>query len=216
MAIFARKALLLGGCTLVPMQARLENDQKIRCRTRNRGELTRARALQRNHSWSGLIGAAAARRLAPHFDVVGLDGKPPERLEPMKEHVHVDLTKDDSVQTALRHVRTAYGDRLASVIHLAAYYDFSGEPSPRCEGVTIRGTEPQLRGARNTFVKRPAWTRRSPRARKAHVKGKRGRRRICGVVRCRAWDARRRRRAVSKSRERIELPLRHGQCRALQ
>jgi nucleoside-diphosphate-sugar epimerase len=94
---------------------------------------------------SGLIGAAAARRLAPHFDVVGLDGKPPERLDPMKEHVHVDLTKDDSVQTALRHVRTAYGDRLASVIHLAAYYDFSGEPSPLYEGVTVRGTERLLR-----------------------------------------------------------------------
>ena len=26
-------------------------------------------------------------------------------------------------------VRYAYGERLASVIHLAAYYDFSGEPS---------------------------------------------------------------------------------------
>lgn len=94
---------------------------------------------------SGLIGAAAARRLAPHFDVVGLDSKPPKRLEPMKEHVHVDLTKDDSVETALRYVRTAYGERVASFIHLAAYYDFSGEPSPLYESLTVRGTERLLR-----------------------------------------------------------------------
>jgi nucleoside-diphosphate-sugar epimerase len=94
---------------------------------------------------SGLIGTAAARRLAGRYDVIGLDTKPPKRLEPMKEHVYVDLTKDDSVQTALRHVRTSYGDRVASFIHLAAYYDFSGEPSPLYKQVTIRGTERLLR-----------------------------------------------------------------------
>lgn len=98
---------------------------------------------------SGLIGTAAARRLARDFDVVGLDSKPPQHVEPMREHVHLDLTKDDSVQTALRHVRTAYGDRIASCIHLAAYYDFSGEPSPLYESVTVRGTERLLRELRS-------------------------------------------------------------------
>jgi nucleoside-diphosphate-sugar epimerase len=101
---------------------------------------------------SGLIGAAAARRLGGHFDVVGLDSKPPKRLEPMKEHVHVDLTNDDSVQTALRHVRMAYGDRVASFIHLAAHYDFSGEPSPLYQSVTVRGTERLLRELKNFQV----------------------------------------------------------------
>jgi hypothetical protein len=32
------------------------------------------------------------------------------------------------------------GQRIASVIHLAAYYDFSGEPSRPYEQITVRGT----------------------------------------------------------------------------
>lgn len=94
---------------------------------------------------SGLIGAAVVQRMSSRYDVIGLDTKPPKRLEPMREHVYVDLTKNDSVRTSLRHVRTAYGERIASVIHLAAYYDFSGEPSPLYEEVTVRGTERLLR-----------------------------------------------------------------------
>ena len=77
---------------------------------------------------SGLIGGAAAKRLAARYDVIGLDRSPPDRVAPMREHVHADFTKDDSVDTALRYVRTAYGAELACVVHLAAYYDFSGEP----------------------------------------------------------------------------------------
>jgi nucleoside-diphosphate-sugar epimerase len=45
-------------------------------------------------------------------------------------------------------VRLSHGDRLASVVHLAAYYDFSGEPSPLYEAVTVRGTERLLRRLR--------------------------------------------------------------------
>jgi nucleoside-diphosphate-sugar epimerase len=94
---------------------------------------------------SGMIGAAVARRLAGSFAVVGLDHDAPAQVQPMLEHVHVDLTALDSVQTALRHVRIAYGERIAAFIHLAAYYDFSGEPSPLYDQVTVRGTERLLR-----------------------------------------------------------------------
>lgn len=52
---------------------------------------------------------------------------------------------DESVQEALQRVRTGYGGRIASVIHLAAYYDFSGEPSDKYEQITVRGTERLLR-----------------------------------------------------------------------
>jgi nucleoside-diphosphate-sugar epimerase/uncharacterized membrane protein len=58
----------------------------------------------------------------------------------------VDLTSDSSVQAAMERVRRAYGTRIASVIHLAAYYDFSGEPSPLYEELTVKGTERLLRG----------------------------------------------------------------------
>jgi nucleoside-diphosphate-sugar epimerase len=94
---------------------------------------------------SGLIGAATARRLAPRYDVIGLDSKAPRHLGPLIEHVHLDLTRDDSVETAFKYLLATHGQRIASVIHLAAYYDFSGEPSPLYEEVTVKGTARLLR-----------------------------------------------------------------------
>src|SRR2546425_7791053 len=90
---------------------------------------------------SGLIGSATCVRLARQFEVVGFDREgwphPPKEAE----CVCVDVTSDRSVQHGLERVRYAYGERIASVIHLAAYYDFSGEPSPNYEQITVRGTE---------------------------------------------------------------------------
>ncbi|MGH2356163.1 MAG: NAD-dependent epimerase/dehydratase family protein [Chloroflexota bacterium] len=95
---------------------------------------------------SGLIGSEVVRRLAGRFDVVGFDRAGPPYPPPAADCVTVDLTSDESVQGALRDVREQHGQRIASVVHLAAYYDFSGEPSPLYEQVTVRGTERLLRG----------------------------------------------------------------------
>ena len=89
---------------------------------------------------SGLIGAAVCRRLAPAYRVVGLD-RPGAPYPPAAvECVDLDVTSDESVRQALAHVRRSCGDRVASVVHLAAYYDFSGAPSDLYEQVTVRGT----------------------------------------------------------------------------
>ena len=101
---------------------------------------------------SGLIGSAAVRRLAERFRVVGFDRGGFPHPPPEAECVCVDLTSDDSVRAALDRVRHGYGDRIASVVHLAAYYDFSGEPSPKYDEVTVRGTERLLRSLRGFHV----------------------------------------------------------------
>ena len=95
---------------------------------------------------SGFIGSALVRRFAEAYQVVGFDraGNPNPPIE--AECVCVDVTSDESVHTGLGRVRYAYGERIASVIHLAAYYDFSGEPSPKYDEVTVRGTGRLLRG----------------------------------------------------------------------
>jgi len=94
---------------------------------------------------SGLIGRASVRRLAHDFRVVGFDREgwphPPREAE----CVCVDLASDESVKAGFERVRYAYGGRLGSVIHLAAYYDFSGEPSPLYDEITVRGTGRLLR-----------------------------------------------------------------------
>jgi nucleoside-diphosphate-sugar epimerase/uncharacterized membrane protein len=95
---------------------------------------------------SGFIGAMLARALVRSYRVVGLDAKAPvsgsSRDIPFLE---IDLTSDQSVRAALQRVRAEHGARIASVIHLAAYFDLTGEPNPKYEQVTIRGTERLLR-----------------------------------------------------------------------
>ncbi len=88
---------------------------------------------------SGLIGQALSRRLAPSCTVVGCDITEPDRSSP-GAFVYLDVTSDASVRQALDRIRRDHGGRLASVVHLAAYYDFSGEPSPRYDEITVQGT----------------------------------------------------------------------------
>lgn len=93
---------------------------------------------------SGLIGSRLIERLQNDYQAVGLDRSgnthPPEKVE----YVGFDITDEKSIAMALNRVKYAYGRKIASVIHLAAYYDFSGKPSPLYEEVTVKGTEKLL------------------------------------------------------------------------
>lgn len=101
---------------------------------------------------SGFIGSAVIRRLARHFRMVGFDRDGPPYPPPQAECVAVDLTSDGSVQAAFERVRYGYGRHIAAVIHLAAYYDFSGEPSPLYEEITVEGTGRLLRALQASEV----------------------------------------------------------------
>ena len=94
---------------------------------------------------SGLIGRAFIERAVARFRLVGFDREGPPHPPLEAECVCVDLTSDGSVAQGLERVRIGYGTRIAAVIHLAAYYSFSGEPSPLYEKITVRGTERLLR-----------------------------------------------------------------------
>ncbi len=94
---------------------------------------------------SGRIGYPLAKRLAESFNVVGFDRRAPSHPPPSAECLYVDLTSDKSLRRGLEAIREMHGNRLVSVIHLAAYYDFSGAPSPLYDEVTVRGTERLLR-----------------------------------------------------------------------
>lgn len=98
---------------------------------------------------SGLIGTRLAKAFGEEFRVVGLDVKPPKTDGSAVDFVACDLTDARSVTDAMATVRRRYGERLASVIHLAAYYEFSGEPSPLYRKLTVEGTSRLLRGLRD-------------------------------------------------------------------
>lgn len=90
---------------------------------------------------SGLLGKSIINKLINKYRLVGLDkfGNPYPPRE--VEWVCFDITSEKSIRTAMERIRYVYGDKIASVIHLAAYYDFSGERSPLYEEVTVKGTE---------------------------------------------------------------------------
>jgi nucleoside-diphosphate-sugar epimerase len=100
----------------------------------------------------GFIGDALVRNLGADYHVVGFDvarrHKDPEELD----FIDCDLTRDDSVQKAVEHLRAKAGSRIASVVHLAAYYDFSGKQSPLYRELTINGTQRLLRALRAVEV----------------------------------------------------------------
>ena len=90
---------------------------------------------------SGFIGRTLVDELARRYRIVGLDLVEPSELPPDASFVPIDLTTEDGVRNSLRQVRERHGRRIASVIHLAAYFDLTGEPNPKYEEVTVRGTE---------------------------------------------------------------------------
>ena len=98
---------------------------------------------------NGRIGDAVMRRFVGRFaDVVGFDRKAPMPAPPGCVAISVDITSDESVREGLRTIRDHHGAHVASVIHLAAYYDFFGRPSSKYEEITVRGTGRLLRGLR--------------------------------------------------------------------
>ncbi|MCR4338014.1 MAG: NAD(P)-dependent oxidoreductase [Candidatus Omnitrophica bacterium] len=90
----------------------------------------------------GFIGTAIIEKFAPYFRIFAFDNKSSKEF--LGDNVfskEMDLTQDVSVNDAMDFIqRTDPQVNIASVIHLAAYYDFSGEPSDLYDKVTVQGT----------------------------------------------------------------------------
>jgi nucleoside-diphosphate-sugar epimerase len=90
---------------------------------------------------NGFIGSAIIKKLSEKYKLVSLD----KEVEPEKSRKTIsyplDLSSDSSVKNAIHTVRQNFGHKIASVIHLAAYYDFEGKPSPLYDEITVKGSE---------------------------------------------------------------------------
>ncbi len=100
---------------------------------------------------SGRIGFKSAERFSEKFQIVGFDVYLAGQL-PGVEFVAVDMATDESVKEGLDHVRERYGNKIASVIHLAAYYSFSAPESSNYDRITVKGTERLLKGLQSFEV----------------------------------------------------------------
>jgi nucleoside-diphosphate-sugar epimerase len=86
--------------------------------------------------YAGAIGSAVAARLAKHYRVVGFD----RGCESDSACIEADIGSGESLTAAFAALREQYGGRIASVIHLAAYFDMTGAPNPLYDKVNVEGT----------------------------------------------------------------------------
>ena len=98
---------------------------------------------------AGNLGRTLAAALQDRYDVVGLDVKAGDADFPI---VEVDLTEPASVEQALARVVADHGQRIASVLHLAAFFDFSGEDRPQYRSVNVEGSRNLMRALRQLEV----------------------------------------------------------------
>lgn len=100
---------------------------------------------------AGNIGSNLATQLSGTYRVLGLDL--PAICDGRDDLIGCDITDPDSVARAVDMLQqTADGTRVASVIHLAAYFDFSGEERPQYKAVNEDGTRNLLRALQSLEI----------------------------------------------------------------
>lgn len=98
---------------------------------------------------AGNLGRTLAAALADRYTVVGLDLKAGGAEFLVFE---IDLTDEASVNAAMARIRAEYGTSVASVLHLAAFFDFSGEDKPQYRSVNVEGSRNLVRALREMEV----------------------------------------------------------------
>ena len=98
---------------------------------------------------TGNLGRSLANALAHDYRIVGLDLKAKGVDFPVFE---ADFTSDASMELAFHKFRDAFGSNIASVIHLVAYFDFTGEDKPLYQSVNVEGTRRLLRALQSFQV----------------------------------------------------------------
>ena len=91
---------------------------------------------------SGDVGEAIVKALGNDYNIIGLDQAGKHASVPI---IPVDLTDDASVARAFDTLRGRYGGSVASVIHLAGYFDFTGDDNPLYHALNVEGTRRLMR-----------------------------------------------------------------------
>jgi len=93
---------------------------------------------------SGRIGFKAAERFSEKYQIVGFDIMLTGHL-PDVEFVLMDMASEESVKEAMDYVMKTYGGKIASFVHLAAYYSFNSRWSSQYDRITVKGTQHLLK-----------------------------------------------------------------------
>ena len=91
---------------------------------------------------AGNIGTSLAGLLGSSYDIVGLDRPGSSAEFPL---IEADLGDGESVEKAIAGFQRKFGDSIASVVHLAAFFDFTGEENPLYRSINVEGTRRLLK-----------------------------------------------------------------------
>ena len=86
---------------------------------------------------AGEVGEAIVAALGDVYSIVGMDQEGKKASVPI---IPIDLTQDTSVNHAFDIFRSRFGATIASVIHLAGYFDFTGNDNPLYHALNVDGT----------------------------------------------------------------------------
>lgn len=106
----------------------------------------------------GRIGTQVVRKLGEKNAIVGFELLKAIYASDREELIPVDLSSDESVHQAFTHIRHFYGNRIRSVVHLAAYYSFSEKHSEKYNTITVKGTERLLNALKDFEVEQFIFT----------------------------------------------------------
>lgn len=100
----------------------------------------------------GFIGSALVKYFAADYNILGLDRSPGQQ-RPGYQAIQCDLTDAAAIKQAVEAARELT-PRLAAVIHLAAYFDFTGEEHPLYNKLNLEGTRLLLAALKDVEVER--------------------------------------------------------------
>lgn len=106
----------------------------------------------------GRIGTQVVRKLGQKYSIVGFELLKAIYASEKEELIPVDLSSDESVHQAFTHIRHFYGNRIQSIVHLAAYYSFSEKHSDKYDSITVQGTRRLLDAIKDFEVEQFIFT----------------------------------------------------------
>jgi UDP-glucose 4-epimerase len=101
---------------------------------------------------AGRIGSNLAKRLGKNNKIVGFELMKAIYASDNEELVPLDISSEESIYHAFKHIEAFYGKKIASVIHLAAYYSFSDQNYEMYNKITVEGTKNLLKALQNFEV----------------------------------------------------------------
>jgi UDP-glucose 4-epimerase len=101
---------------------------------------------------AGRIGSEVARRLGENYQIVGFELLRAIYASDNEELVPLDVSSEESIHQAFKHIEAFYGKKIASVVHLAAYYSFTDQKYSKYNKITVQGTKNLLKALQSFEV----------------------------------------------------------------